>query len=154
MYPETPGVDRLLRTRDLERNLASTTNDILGNSKTAQRLNADQAFSGDDAAQMGIDAIVNLATGQVPVGMIAKKGVTDAVKDWYTMGVGKRAARKADELAPILMNPDPGAALSQIDDILARNQAYADYVGGVRRTASRIGRMFAAPLAIQYSTAP
>lgn len=154
MYPETPGVDRLLRTRDLERNLASTTNDILGNSKTAQRLNADQAFSGDDAAQMGIDAIVNLATGQVPVGMIAKKGVTDAVKDWYTMGVGKRAVRKADELAPILMNPDPAAALAQIDDILARNQAYADYVGGVRRTASRVGRMFAAPLAVQYSTAP
>lgn len=154
MYAQTPGVDRLLRTRDLERTLASTTNDILGNSKTAQRLNADQAFSGDDAAQMGIDAIVNLATGQVPVGLIAKKGVMDAAKDWYTMGVGKRAVRKADELAPILMNPDPGAALSQIDDLIARNQAYADYVRGVRRTASRVGRMFAAPLAVQYSTAP
>ena len=154
MYAQTPGVDRLLRTRDLERGLASTTNDILGNSKTAQRLVADQAFSGDDAAQMGLDAIVNIATGQVPVGLIAKKGVANAAKDMFTMGVGKRAVRRADELAPILMNPDPGAALSQIDDLIARNQAYADYVGGVRRNAARAGRMFAAPLAVQYSTSP
>lgn len=154
MYPETASVDRLLRTRDLERGLAATTNDILGNSKTAQRLMADQAFGGDDVAQMGLDAIVNIATGQVPVGMVAKKGIADAAKDAFTMGVGKRAMRKADELAPILMNPDPGAALSQLDDILARNQAYADYVGGVRRNAVRAGRMFAAPLAIQYSTSP
>jgi len=154
MYPQTPGVDRLLRTRDLERGLASTTNDILGNSKTAQRLTADRAFGGDDAAQMGIDAMVNLAAGQVPVGLIARKGVMDAAKDWYTMGAGKRAIRKADDLAPLLVLPDPSAALSKLDDILGRNRAYTDHVNGVRRTASRFAPMFAAPVALQYSTSP
>src|ERR1700749_2572053 len=72
IYPGNPAVPNLLRQRDMESGLARSTNDILGNSKTAQRGIADDAFSGSDLAQTALDLGINTVTGQVPVGTVVK----------------------------------------------------------------------------------
>lgn len=126
-----PGVSNLFATRDMEGRLARSSNDILGNSKTAQRIIADQAFAGPDMGDMAAGA-VDLAHGGIPIGTIAKAGLTRA----GTAIAGKRAVTKADALAPMLFNTDPAAASALIDDLLKRTGDYRTYV-----TASRPTRM-------------
>lgn len=144
MYPGNPGNADLLRTRDLESGLARSTNDIIGNSKTAQRGIADSAFAEGGLGQIALDAGLNLATGQVPIGLIAKRGVLQGARDAVKFGVGKRAVAKADALAPILLNPDPVASSATLDDLVNSSQAYRDFVSGQRRKAGRLGGMFGA----------
>jgi hypothetical protein len=92
MYPENPeGVANLLATRDMEGGLARSTNDILGNSKTAQRQIADQDFTGPnfgDVASAGVD----IAHGGVPVGTVA-----NGLKKAGMFAAKKRAVAKADD---------------------------------------------------------
>ena len=83
----------------ISRELARNTNDILGNSKTAQRGIADQQFAGEDWPQLALDAGINLATGQVPTSLLIKKGSGQALKDALKMGIGKNAVARADEIA-------------------------------------------------------
>lgn len=137
MYPDNPNVSNLLRTRDLEGNLARSTNDILGNSKTAQRGIADQAFGGLSVPQMAVDAGIGVATGNVPIGAVMRAGSSQWAKDALRMGMGRRAVARADEIAPVLFNTDPRAASSSLDDILNQHQQYQDWVNGWRNGFSR-----------------
>lgn len=146
VYPNTPGVDTLLQQRDLEGQLARNTNDIIGNSKTAQRSIADQQFAGDDWPQLALDAGINIATGQVPTSLFLKKGSVQAVKDAFNMGIGKRAVAKADEIAPILFNTDPQASASSLSSLADNLQAYRDFVAAQRRQTGPILGMFGAGL--------
>lgn len=139
VYPDSQGPANLLRQRDLERQMQATSNDILGNSKTAQRGIADEAFSGEDLPQIALDTGLNLATGQVPIGTVVKLGTGQALRDALKFGVGKRAVKKADILTPTLLNPDPAASSAELSDILTRSQGYRDYV------ARRRG-LFGAPM--------
>lgn len=127
VYPDSTGPDTLLRRRDLENQLQATSNDILGNSKTAQRMLADQAF-GEGPLQLAVDLGTNLMTGQVPVGTIVKAGLGQQVKDALKFGIGKRAVAKADAIAPVLLNPDPAINSDVLSDALARSQGYRDYI--------------------------
>ena len=141
MYPDnSAGTANLLRQRDLERSMARTSNDILGNSKTAQRGIADQAFLGPkmDAA---VDIGSTFATGGIPVLPAAKLGLA-GVKNVLKLGADKRAVAKAEELAPLLLNPDPAASAQTVEEImrkLAERRAFE-----ARQNITRPAGMFGA----------
>lgn len=151
LHPGNENIPRLLRTRDMERDLAQSTSAILGNSKTAQRQIADKAFDGEGLGHL-VDVGVNLATGQVPTGVLIKGLTGQSVKDAYKFGVGKRAVAKADDLAPMLLNPDPAAGQIALNDLLTRANQYQEYVAATRPTRSlgMFGRGLATVGAAQY----
>lgn len=135
VFPDNPNISRLLRQRDLERQMQATSNDILGNSKTAQRGIADQDFMNKaNWAPTAIDAAISMKTGSLPIGPIAK--IARAAADARKMGLGKK---RADILTPTLLNPDPAAASAELSDILARSEGYRNYL-------SRRRGVFGAPM--------
>lgn len=135
LFPQ--GAPNLLRSYDIERNLANTTNDILGNSKTAQRVLADQEFGVGDLASTALDVGVNIATGQVPTGLVLKQGAGQAIKDWWKLGVGNRARQKAEELAPILLDTDPLKNIDTLTRITADVEAFNRFLADQQRRISR-----------------
>lgn len=151
IYPETPGVDRLLRARELEGNLQQTTNAILGNSRTARNQIADQSFLESPLAQGAVDVGASVVAGGVPVTTMMRAAAGRGVRDAAKLGIGKRAVAKADALAPILLTPNPTGALSTIDDIIARDQAYRQFIEATR--PKRLG-MFGAGVGSQAAVTP
>lgn len=123
--PDNPNVARLLRQRDLEAQMQATSNDILGNSKTAQRGIADQEFASGNGPATAVGIIRDVATGN-KLGAVSR--VVRYVGDSRQLGIGKGAVEKADVLAPALLNPDPAANSDVLADALARSQSYRDYI--------------------------
>jgi hypothetical protein len=143
MYPDWEGMTRLLRTRDLEGQAQQTTNAILGNSKTPQRQIADRAFDGGGALPLLVDG-ATMAAGGVPLATVAARFGPQWAKDSLKLGLGRRAAAKADELAPMLTTAEPGAGLATLDDLLARDSAYQAFVTAT--TPRRRRGFFGAPM--------
>jgi len=141
------GVTNLLTQRDLELKLARSANDIVGNSKTAQRGIADQTF-GEDLPQLVLDTGLNLATGQVPIGVVAKVGSRQALKDAMKLGSAFRSERKAEALGPLLLNNDPGDALAALTRLLDRAQARKNYIDAYNRSVARPIGMFGSGLGV------
>jgi hypothetical protein len=151
IYPGNPGNARLFRQRDLEQGLQRTTTDILGNSKTAQRQIADQAFEGSPLPSLAIDATL-MAHGGVPIASIARGVARGKLGDALQLGLGKRAIRKADELAPLLLNIDPAAASQTLEDLIRQGADLQAY-----RLASRPVKplgMFGSGLGTSLATRP
>lgn len=136
LYGDTPGTQRLLETRDLERQMASSTNSMLGNSLTAQRLIADQSFN-EGTLGLLADAAGNTAGGGPVSGLLslARNGIRGAIK----LGVGGRAVRRADELAPMLFNTDPASARMTLGDLMRRAQISRDASNNLSFYTSPIG---------------
>lgn len=146
LYSGNPGVPRLLRTRDLEGQAQQTTNAVLGNSKTAQRGIADKAFEGGGVVPMLADGAA-MAMGGVPLATVGSRLSGQGMKDAWQFGMGKRAVAKADELAPMLVNPNPAAALASVQDLLAQDAAYKAFVEAT--TPKRASRFFGRAIGIQ-----
>lgn len=127
LYGDDPVVAALMRTRDLERDVATSTNRLVGNSATAERLAADRAFEGSGASQFAIDVASNIALGQVPVGAI-RHGATGAMRDAWTLGLGNRAVRRAEEIVPLTTVPDPAYSLQIARNLMGRDDAYRSYL--------------------------
>lgn len=144
LYAGNPSTDRLFRTRELERDLARTTNKILGNSATAERQIADANFVGG-ASAVAADG-VTMAMGGVPVATAARSISGRGLRDLFTLGVGRNAERKAQELAPILFNTSPVENIAVLDSLAARDAAYRGYVDDFPTTlaGSYIGSVEAA----------
>lgn len=144
LYPDNPGVPNLLRTRDLEGGLARTTNDILGNSKTAQRGIADEAFNGNELAQTALDLGMNVATGQIPIGTMVKGVGKLGLKDYMKLGMGKQAEAKANAIIPTLLNTDPAQSSDALTSLVNSSQAYRDLISRYKRGAGLPSGMFGA----------
>lgn len=151
IYPETPGVDRLVRSRELEGGMQHTTNAILGNSRTARNQIADESFLESPMVEGALHAGAAMATHGASVPGTAARLAGVGLKNRMALGLGKRAEAKADALAPILLNTNPAAGLTSIDDIIARDQAYRAFVQASR--PKRLG-MFGAGVGSQAATAP
>jgi hypothetical protein len=146
LYPNNPGNANLLAQRDLEGQLARSTNDILGNSKTAQRGIADQAFQGSPMLEGAAHAGMALASGGTSLPATAARVAGLGLKDAFTMGLGKRAVAKADAIAPSLFNTSPEASAATLQQLIDTSQAYQNYVlANQRRIAGRTG-MFGSAL--------
>lgn len=141
LYPGNPGNVSLFRTRDLEGQLARTTNDILGNSKTAERQLADASFGGSPIPALAADAGA-MALGGVPTASIARALSGQGIRDFARLGLGKGAARKAEQLAPILLQADPNASITTIGRLVSKDDALRNYIQNLR--SRRIGGMFGA----------
>ena len=139
---------QLFRQRDLERQMAQTNTDILGNSKTAQRQLADEEFAGGGIPQAAVDIGANLAMGQMPIGTVMRSGMVQGAKDAFKLGIGRKGRDSAEELAPLLINPNISENLTNLDNIVGRAGVYDDYVQRFLSNARTGGRMFAAPITI------
>lgn len=144
LYPDSSA--NFLRHRDIERDMARTTNDILGNSKTAERALADQAFEGGALPSAALDVATNVAFGGVPASASILRAAGNYVRDAGRLGMFGNARRKAEEIAPILLNPNPASTLAQIDDIAAAQAARSDFIMNRDRLYGGVGGAVGVPL--------
>lgn len=152
LYPDNPGTANLFRTRDLEQQLQRTSNDVLGNSRTAQRTIADDAFASSPWLEGALHAGAAAATHGASISGTAARIAGSGLKDRIAMGFGKRAEARADAMAPVLFNADPSMSLDQIAQYQAQQQAYADLVA--RTTPKRVLGMFGRSAGSQATVAP
>ena len=120
-----PGVTRLLQQRDLERDLAGSSNSILGNSKTAQRIAADENFMSSIPGGI-MDVGADLAVGNIPLGSALRSIGARALRDRARLGTLRNASQQAEQMAPTLFNTDTPAAIDALDELLARTSVYRD----------------------------
>jgi hypothetical protein len=132
LYPGNPGTDNLFRSREIEGQMARSTNDITGNSKTAQRGIADAAFDGSSLPGKLASGALAVKTGGLS--SLAQSLAPDALAGAWKLGVGKKAIAKADDLAPMLLNPDAAASSQTVDDILRKMEERRRYVEMMRPT--------------------
>lgn len=142
IFPE--GSADFLRQRQLERDMELTAREVLGGSPTAGRLAANERFAIPDlgtAAEIGLSA----ATGMPPVGALARGG-EKMVRGMFGRRGARLSAERARSIAPILSDPNPGAAktaLQQMIDDMDAMQRYQNAIragaGGVLAPAAAIG---------------
>jgi hypothetical protein len=135
LYPDNPGNQSLFDSLGLERQMANTRYNILGNSKTAGNIIADQAFA-DPGNLPGKALQYGLAVKSGGLSALAHSAAPDALLTAWKLGLGRKAIQKADELAPALFNTDPNAIKASIDDLLQRMGAYSNFVKASRPTRS------------------
>ncbi len=152
VFPNNPGVERMLRMLDIEKRLAQTTNAVLGNSRTAQRQIADDAFaSASPLLEGALHAGAALTTGGASIPGTAARVAGGGLKNWMARGQNRMSEARADALAPVLLNPDPSAALTKVMEMLAQQRAFQDFVS--RTTPKRLG-MFGRAIGSQAAVAP
>lgn len=153
MFGENPSVAQLLLQRDLEGQLASSNNRLVGNSMTAERQVADQGFAGSDILGPALEIGANVALGQIPIGTAIRGGLAQRAKDAIRLGVGKTAERKAEQIAPLALNPSPRDTIAQI---LALAQQASEYqaakqaLGVTGRRPGQIGGTSVAAALLPY----
>lgn len=119
---------------DMEDAMAATRTETLGGSQTGARMEADSAFGGNgaaNAAELGMSAV----TGMPPAGILAR-GLQTSLKDVVNLGSVRKQGQIASELAPQLLNPDPGSALQFLNEAFIKKAA-AD---AQKEQARRLGR--------------
>ncbi len=149
MYPNNPGVARMLRQRDLEGRMQQTKDGVIGNSKTAGRQIMDKVFDGGGwpvaLGEAGLAVLTHGATLPLALRRFAGENARDAFK----LGIGSRAVAKADDLAPKLLNPDPAAALATARELLAQQQAWRELVATTKpKGLGMFGRGFGSQSAV------
>jgi hypothetical protein len=157
LYPQGGNnIARLLAQSDIERQMAASSNRLVGNSMTAERQAADQAFQGADWIGPAAEVGANVLLGQVPIGTAVRTGVSQRARDAITLGLGSRAAAKAEKIGPIALIPDPASTVAQILS-LEQQRVIDRAAAGVlkdrgQRTGQRIGSSVAAAL-VPYAAA-
>jgi hypothetical protein len=153
LYPESDSIARLLAQRDLEAQLAGSTNRLVGNSMTAERQMADEAFNQSGLMGNVVQGVAETAVTGAPVVTALRSGMArglgGAVRDWRTLGLGKRATAVADEIAPIALNTNPKAAAASLDDLVKRDLAHQEIIKALLEDAAeRGGRAGAVPSSV------
>lgn len=151
MQAISPGLfGKFGQARGVESEMALTNRELFGGSPTASRMEADKLFEGG-AGEAALDLGFSVAAGTPPInamrsGLFAGRAGFGGIKDVYRMGVGKSAQKRADELAPILFNPDTSQTITTLEELLRQKAARDAYVSRTGMFGSAIG----APLAITY----
>lgn len=157
LYPEGgDNVARLLSQSEMERQMAASSNRLIGNSMTAERQTADQAFQGGDWLGPAAEVGANVLLGQVPIGTAIRAGASQRARDAITLGLGSRATAKAEQIAPIALTPEPAATIAQLLSLdqrrLANRAASMALEERGQRYGSNAGSSVAAAL-IPYAAA-
>lgn len=140
LYPDAgDDVARLLLQRDLENKMAGTSNFLAGNSATAERAIADQAFADEGLLRPILEGGVETAITGAPVATMLRGGFGQRAADMFRLGSGKRAMERAEQIAPIALNPDPADTVAQILEMQARQAEYRAAVQAAKEAASRRG---------------
>jgi hypothetical protein len=136
MYSGNAGVDRLLDQQALEKQLAQTTNAILGNSRTARNVIADQQFA-NPVVEGALHAGAAVATHGASVPGTAARLAGAGLRGRLALGIGKRAEEKAEALIPYLLNTDPTASSAVVDDLMNKSSLYDAYIEAQRDAIAR-----------------
>ncbi len=144
LYPDgDTEIARLLSQRDLEADLAGSTNRLVGNSLTAERQMADQAFEPDsmmaDLVQGGVETLVTGAPVATAMRTAAGRGLGTWMRDRRTLGFGRGAIDFADQIAQISLDPNSAQAALALRDIRDRASAQDVIVAELMRTAQSRG---------------
>lgn len=141
LWPQT--APRFTRQADLEAEMGRTFTEALGGSQTQARNMADQAFDASPVMTLGIDAANAVATGSPPVATMARLG-GNFFKDSYRLGLGQA---KANEIGPVLLNPDAAQAAAIFADI-RKNAMKAKMLGSkTSKQAKTVGDITASAIA-------
>jgi hypothetical protein len=149
MQALSPGLyNKFGQARGLEGDMAATNKELFGGSPTQPRAEADKMFEGG-LVDGAMDLTLSVAAGTPPInamraGLFAGRSGFSGMKDAWKLGSVRGAKQKADDLAPLLFNPDSEANLALLSDLVAAKKAHDEYV---RRTGM-FGAGIGAPLAI------
>lgn len=130
LYADDPdaNIARLLLQRDLEGQLAGSTNRLVGNSLTAERQIADEAFGGQSLAGDVLQGALETAVTGAPVATAlrsgAGRGLSGAIRDYRSLGLGRRSTELADQIVPLALNDAPADAAAGLRDIAGRAEEY------------------------------
>ncbi len=141
LFPE--GAPNFLRQAELERQMAKTNYETIGGSPTASRQQADRLLDPSFAIQALAETGLGLATGVPPISAAAgavRRGLFGAPF------MAKMGQKKAADIAPRLLEPDPSKARADLDRIMEKGAAYADYRRRTNGFAGMSGASFAFPL--------
>lgn len=145
VFPD--GAANFARVNDLEREMGKTRYEVLGGSPTAGRLQADEQLMGG-LGTTALDLGSQLATGGgVNLGSILNAG-SRMIGDNLKLGIGKKAVKRADEIAPQLFDTDPAAVSAYLDDLLARAAARAARSKAAGQIGSGLGAGVLTPLLV------
>ena len=133
-------IARLLLQRDTERDIAASSNRLIGNSMTAERNVADDAFgNGGGLGDAAIEVGANLALGQVPIGTAVRGLLSNGLRDQLKLGVGRRGRDLADEIAPLALDTDTQGAVARLLSMQQRSQARDAILESQMQTAALRG---------------
>jgi hypothetical protein len=133
-------IARLLLHRDTERDIAASSNRLIGNSMTAERNVADDAFgNGGGLGDAAIEVGANLALGQVPIGTAVRGLLSNGLRDQLKLGVGRRGRDLADEIAPLALDTDTQGAVARLLSMQQRSQARDAILDSLMQTAALRG---------------
>jgi hypothetical protein len=136
VFPQ--GAANFGRARALEGDMSKTAFETLGGSPTAARIESDKLFE-NPLADAGVELGIMAATGVPPKNLI----LSGLRKFSDSRNLGFRGAKaKADQIGPMLLNSDPTAAMSTLDQLQRLALLRNGYVNQTRA----IGGMFGAPL--------
>lgn len=148
-------IARLLLQRDMERDLASSTNRLIGNSMTAERQVADQAFGSSgllgDMAQGAVETAITGAPVVTAARSSLGRNVGQRFRDWRTLG---RGTALADEIGPIALNTSPAMSQDVLLDLAARDRARDVIIEELLKGASRKGEKLGASLSVAGALEP
>jgi hypothetical protein len=142
MYEADP-VANLLLQRDVEGQLAASTNRLLGNSATAERQIADQAFGNSSlVGDIATGAVETALTG-APVVTAARsglgRGLAQGFRDWRTLGLGSRGRELAEGIAPLALDTNPENAAATLLDLATQDARYQQVVEALLEQARQRG---------------
>lgn len=156
LYPDVGDrIARLLAHSEMERQMAASSNRLIGNSMTAERQAADQAFQGSDWLGPAAEVGANVLLGQVPIGTAIRGGLSQRARDAVTLGLGHRAATKAEQIAPLALTPHPTHTIAELLALDQRRLADEAIIASTRAQAERYGRNVGSSVAaalIPYAT--
>lgn len=149
VFPQ--GAPNFAKARGIESEMTATNRELFGGSPTQPRAEADKLFEGGAFGDI-LQAGAEVASGTPPISaarsaLFAGRAGFGGLRDTLRLGMGRSAQQRADELAPLLFNPNSEEVLSQLGDILAAKRARDAYVQRTGLFGSAIG----APLAIGYT---
>lgn len=121
------------RAYEIEDNMGRTFNEALGGSATQPRAAADEAFDSmvGNVADAG-GALMFGGGGLQEIGRNLARGVRD---NWRVRG----SRRMADEMAPLLITPQPAQMAAAIEQLAELQAARRVYIDNARRTGGIFG---------------
>jgi hypothetical protein len=141
LYPgDGTNFARLLAHSEMERQMAASSNRLIGNSMTAERQAADQAFQGADWIGPAAEVGANVLLGQVPIGAAIRGGVSQRARDAITLGLGNRATAKAEQIGSIALGSNPRSTIAQILSLDERRMANQAIAAAAADRSQRYGR--------------
>jgi len=141
VFNDPEGIARLLAQRDLEGQLAASSNRLIGNSMTAERVAGDAAFTDEGAIRPMIEAGLETAISGAPIMTVGRRLANSGLGQRLTAGSRARAAQKAEQIAPLALNTSPEETIAQILALAEKEAAYKAAKAAMAQRGARPGAL-------------